>query len=216
MALLDVADASATLERITAAGGRALAIETDVTDPASVDAAATTVAGELGTATVLLNIAGVYPFSPLEAVTFEEWRRVLAINLDGSFLTAKAFAPGMVERGTGRIVNVSSGVVSTNVPWQVPYFASKMGVIGLTRALANDLGTANITVNAIAPGVIHTEHVLQMAEGTPLFEQTELRQALKRGGEVADIVGVVSFLTSDEAAFITGQTIVADGGIMRV
>lgn len=216
VALLDVADASETRERISQSGGRAVAFHCDVTDPKSVADSASAVAEELGTATILLNIAGIYPSVPFADVTYEEWRRVISINLDGSFLTCKAFAPGMVENGSGRIVNISSGVISTNVPWQVPYFASKMGVIGLTRALANDLGESNVTVNAIAPGVIHTQHVIEMAEGTPLFEMTELRQAIKRGGEVEDIVGAVSFLTSDEASFITGQTIVVDGGIMRV
>jgi NAD(P)-dependent dehydrogenase (short-subunit alcohol dehydrogenase family) len=216
VALLDVAEAGETQARIADAGGRALAIQCDVTDPNSVADAHAAASAELGTATILANIAGIYPSAPFAEVTFEEWRRVLSINLDGSFLTCKTFAQGMVDSGGGRIVNVSSGVVSTNVPWQVPYFASKMGVIGLTRALANDLGEANVTVNAIAPGVIHTQHVIEMAEGTPLFEMTEMRQAIKRGGEVEDIVGAVSFLTSDAAAFITAQTIVVDGGIMRV
>src|SRR5439155_3851941 len=97
------------------------------------------------------------------------------------------------------IVNVSSGVVSTNATGQVPYIASKMGVIGLTRSLANDLGEANVTVNAIAPGIIHTQRVIEMAEGTPLFEIVEARQAIKRAGATEDIAAAVAFLTSDAA-----------------
>jgi 3-oxoacyl-[acyl-carrier protein] reductase/(S)-1-phenylethanol dehydrogenase len=217
VALLDIGDASETQRQITDAGGQAITVQCDVSDPQSVEAAAASVKAELGTATILANIAGIYPNAPFENVTFEDWRQVMAINLDGSFLTCKAFAPGMVEAGKGRIVNISSSVIALNVPWQVPYFASKMGVIGLTRALANDLGMAgDITVNAIAPGVIHTPHVIEMAEGTPLFEMTEVRQAIKRGGEIADVVAAVSYLTSPAASFVTGQTLTVDGGIMRV
>jgi NAD(P)-dependent dehydrogenase (short-subunit alcohol dehydrogenase family) len=158
----------------------------------------------------------IYPNAPFEEVTLEDWRKVMAINLDGPFLVSRAIVPVMRAAGRGRIVNVSSSTVGGTTPGFVPYIASKMGVIGLTRALANDLGDANITVNALALGLTRTAQTEQMWEGTPAFDLAVGGQVIKRVEEPADIVGALSFLTSDEASFITGQTIAVDGGVMRL
>lgn len=216
VAVLDRADSADTVARVEALGRRALAVVCDVSDAESVDAAASAVASGLGRATVLVNAAGVYPNAPFGSVSFADWRRVLAVNLDGMFLVCAAFAPGMIAAGSGRIVNVSSAVVGSTATGFVPYLTSKMGVIGFTRALASDLGGHGVTVNALAPGLTRTQHAHDMWKHTDLFDATARQQAIKRTLEPADLAGTMSFLTSDDAALVTGQTIVVDGGNLRV
>jgi NAD(P)-dependent dehydrogenase (short-subunit alcohol dehydrogenase family) len=216
VALLDVGDSEATVALIEAIGGQSLPLRCDVTDEGSVTVAAAAIADGLGDASILANVAGIYPNAPFEQVTFEDWGKVMAINLDGPFLVSRAIVPAMRAAGSGRIVNVSSSTVGGTTPGFVPYIASKMGVIGLTRALANDLGDANITVNALALGLTRTAQTERMWEGTPAFDLAVGGQVIKRVEEPADIVGALSFLTSDEASFITGQTIAVDGAVMRL
>jgi NAD(P)-dependent dehydrogenase (short-subunit alcohol dehydrogenase family) len=213
--VLDLADGEGVVHEIEALGRRAFAARGDVSSPDEVQRFAGQVSNTLGPVDILVNNAGIYPITPLEELDFTEWRRVLSVNLDGTFLAIEAFAPGMRDRGWGRIINVTSGVFWVAMPAFTPYIASKAGVIGLTRGLASDLGPYGVTVNAIAPGLVRTEHTAA-GKQAEWFEPMAGQQAIHRVEEPADLVGAVSFLASDDAAFLTGQTLSVDGGLVRL
>jgi pyridoxal 4-dehydrogenase len=160
---------------------------------------------------VLVNNAGIYPHFPFEQLTYADWRRVLATNLDSVYLCSHAVYPAMRERGYGRIVNVSSATFFIGYPGLSAYVASKGGIIGFTRALATEAGEHGITVNAVTPGLIATEGVLG-GEEAGLFDEIVPQQALGRRGEPEDIAECIAYLASPAASFITGQTINVDGG----
>ena len=173
-----------------------------------------TVAGVLeddGRIDILVNNAGIYPHRPFDELTFAEWRRVLAMNLDSVYLCTNAVYPSMVERGYGRIVNVSSATFFIGYPGLTAYIASKGGIIGFTRALASEAGPYGITVNAVTPGLIATEGVIG-GEEAGLFDEIVPEQAVRRRGEPEDIAECIAYLASPAASFITGQTINVDGG----
>ena len=165
----------------------------------------------LGSIDVLVNNVGIYPHRPFEELTYAEWRRVLAVNLDSVFLCSHAVYPDMRKRGYGRIVNVSSSTFFIGYPGLAAYIASKGGIIGFTRALASEAGPYGITVNAVTPGLIATEGVLE-GEEAGLFDEIVPEQALPRRGEPEDIAECIAYLASPAAGFITGQTINVDGG----
>jgi (S)-1-phenylethanol dehydrogenase len=215
VAILDLALANGIASEIEAVGRRAFAALCDVSSPDQVASAARETEERLGPVDILVNNAGIYPVTSFDDLDFVEWRRVLAINLDGTFLTIKAFAPGMKARGWGRIVNVSSGAFWVPLADFTSYLASKAGVLGLTRGLASDLGPYGITVNAIAPGLVRTEHTLAGPQAD-WFEPIVAQQSIKRAEEPDDLVGTLSFLVSEDAAFITGQTLSVDGGFVRL
>jgi len=225
VALVDIKDMSEAVGRIRAAGGEAEGYLCDITDPDAVARLAEQVETRFGGCDVLMNNAGRYENRSFDELSFEHWRKVMALNLDGMFLMAKAFAPGMRARGWGRIVNMASNSAFLAPAGMAQYVASKSGAIGLARALGAEFGPDGVTVNAIAPGPIVTEQVrhsyVQDMGGDPdMFDDfmTALaqNQSIRRPGMPGDVVGLVSFLASDDAGFITTQTIICDGGWARV
>jgi NAD(P)-dependent dehydrogenase (short-subunit alcohol dehydrogenase family) len=177
------------------------------------------IAAEVGRCDVLVNNAALLGSTPFLELDHAVFRETLRVNLESQFLLAKAFAPGMVERGWGRIVNVASSSLLTSTRGIAAYMASKGGVLGLTSALANDLGPHGITVNAVSPGLTRTPAVeADLAAGViteAVLAAAQSTQAIPRAGTPEDLVGLVLFLTGKEASFVTGQFIVADGGATR-
>jgi 3-oxoacyl-[acyl-carrier protein] reductase/pyridoxal 4-dehydrogenase len=161
---------------------------------------------------VLVNNAAIVPFTAWDDVTFEEWRRIMSVNLDGVYLTCREAHFPMREAGYGRIVNIASNVFLAGTPNLAHYVASKGGVIGFTRALAREIGKHGITVNAVAPGLTETEGVLASPHAEA-FEFVQMLQCLPRRGVAADIAPSVAFLASEEAGWVTGQLLVADAGM---
>jgi pyridoxal 4-dehydrogenase len=202
---------AAAVSRLDREASGTLSQVVDVADEESVGAAVASVLAEAGQIDVLVNNAGIYPHFAFEELTFADWRRVLGTNLDSVFLCSRAVYPGMRERGYGRIVNVSSATFFIGYPGLSAYVASKGGIIGFTRALASEAGPHGITVNAVTPGLIATEGVLDGEEAV-LFDEIVPQQALGRRGEPEDIAECIAYLASPAAGFITGQTVNVDGG----
>lgn len=210
----DLASTEETEAMIRADGGSALGFSLDVSSPDVVQSFATAVLDKLGRCDVLVNNAGIYPVQPFDEIDFAAWRRVLSVNLDGTFLMCKACVPSMKDHGWGRIVNIATTVGSIAIDGFVHYTASKLGVIGLTRGLASELGPHGITVNCVCPGLVETPGT-QTGPQAQWFDAVAQTQAIKRRQLPADVVGVVSFLASDDSAFMTGQTLIVDGGAVR-
>jgi 3-oxoacyl-[acyl-carrier protein] reductase len=213
----DGARAARVVDRWCKTGARAIAVPVDVADEASVAAAFAEVQARFGGVDVLVNNAAV--FSTLsrrdfDRIELDEWRRVMAVNVDGAFLCARAVAAGMKAAGWGRIVNVSSNTVTLGRTGFLHYVTSKAAVIGLTNALARELGAHGITVNAVMPSLTRTEVEFQdVPQG--VYDEMIARQCIKRTGRPADIAAAVLFLASNGADFITGQTVAVDGGAVH-
>jgi NAD(P)-dependent dehydrogenase (short-subunit alcohol dehydrogenase family) len=163
------------------------------------------------TVDVLVNCAAIFPLVPFEELTADGWKAVLDVNLTGTFFVVKAFLPLMKDGGKGRIVNIGSGTFFVGTQGHSAYVSSKGGILGLTRTLARELGQYGITVNQVTPGLTVTPHSVKHMPERVIAMQRELR-ALQRDELPEDVVGSVFFLASDDAAFITGQTINVDGG----
>jgi NAD(P)-dependent dehydrogenase (short-subunit alcohol dehydrogenase family) len=171
-------------------------------------------AEELGGVDIIVNNAGYFPNRPIDELDFITWRKTMATNLDAHFLSVKHFLPTMKKKKWGRFVGISSNMVSLTIPGMSHYITSKMGIIGFMRGLANDVADYGITANAVLPGIINTLAIASIPDEAK--HATWGQQAIKRLGEPEDITGAILFLTSDDAAFITGQSIVVDGGQYRV
>ncbi|MBN9623838.1 MAG: SDR family oxidoreductase [Actinobacteria bacterium] len=213
---VDLVACDETVAAIQNDSGEAHGIECDVADEAAVASLRDEVGERFAGADILVNNAMGYAAGPIEDTSLTDWRRVMAIGLDALFLTSRAFVPGMRERGWGRIVNMTSntiGLTLKDVPI-LPYVTAKGGVVGFTRALATEVGPHGITVNCIAPGLTKTPSTEVALPG--LFEAMAARQAIPRPEVPADLVGTLSFLVSEDASFLTGQTLVVDGGLVRV
>jgi 3-oxoacyl-[acyl-carrier protein] reductase len=206
--------ASRVAEEVVAAGGRALAIDVDVAWPASVAALVERVVEELGPPKILVNNAAIFStlqMRPFTEIPDEEWDQVMAVNVRGVFNCCRAVVPLMAAAGYGKIINISSATVFLGRPLYLHYVTSKAALIGLTRALATEVGPSGIRVNAITPGSVQTE----ISRASITAAQREAMAAatpLRRGEAPADLVGTVVFLASPESDFITGQTINVDGG----
>ena len=198
--------------QVRASGGEALVVEADVSSSTSVEAMTERVAAELGGIDILVNNAAIYPRRAWTEVTEEEWDSVLATNVKGYYLCARAAFDSIRERGRGRIVNLSSITFHLGFPMLLDYVTSTGGVIGFTRALAREAGPEGVTVNAIAPGAFPTaaEAIHPNPEEYDRFVLDQ--QSVKRRGTPNDIGNLVVFLASDAASFISGQTIAIDGG----
>ena len=213
VAVADVDNAAATGALVEAEGRNFLSSIVDVASPAETLKFAQLVEEELGPVSALVNNAGIYPWKSFEETDYTLWRKVTGVNLDGTFLLCKAFVPGMVARGAGRIVNVASTTFWLNVPQMTAYIASKGGIIGFTRALASEVGAHGVTANVIAPGLTNTKTMHGVSEA--IYDYLPKQQAIPRVIEPSDLAGVVSFLCSPDSGFVTGQTIAADGGQVR-
>ena len=213
VALADINEAGvqATAAEI---GGDSFGVGADIAESESVTALHRAVIDKTGQLDVLVNAAAIVPFVAWDDLTFEEWRRVLRVNLDGLYLMCRASSDLMRPRKYGRIVNISSNSIFAGTPNMAHYVASKGGVLTFSRALATELGGDKITVNTVCPGLTNTEGVQQLPH-KDAFEFVDMLQAIKGTGTPADIVPAVAFLASEEAHWITGQSLVVDAGMVR-
>jgi NAD(P)-dependent dehydrogenase (short-subunit alcohol dehydrogenase family) len=210
----DVADPKATVQEVEARGAQALGVECDVSREEDTLRLATETLARFGRVDILVNNAALYgPLKrrPFMEIPVAEWDRVMAVNLRGLFLCSRAVFPAMKAQGAGAIINIASGTFFKGVPHYIHYTTSKGGVVGFTRSLARELGEFGIRVNAIAPGfTLSGENEKNMPDDG---KAANVRMRMLKRAEVPeDLVGTVIFLASDDSRFITGQTIVVDGG----
>lgn len=212
---LDGAHARAVAKEIEEAGGRAVDVTVDVADPSSVDAMAVAVRERLGAPVVLVNNAAIFStltMGDFADIDFTTWERVLRVNVTGAWLCCKALVPMMAEAGYGKVINISSATIWTGRPGYLHYVTSKAALVGMTRALASEVGPQGVRVNAITPGSTETE--VERATITAADRQVMARAtALRRVQVPADLVGALLFLASTDSDFITGQTVNIDGGL---
>ena len=218
VAVLDLkeGDCGATVDAITSAGGRALAVGADVSQADQVEAAVAKVAAGLGPPVVLVNNAGVIRDNLLFKMTEDDWDTVLGVHLRGAFLMSRACQKHMVDQGFGRIINLSSSSALGN-RGQVNYSTAKAGLQGMTKTLAIELGPFNVNVNCVAPGFIATAMTQQTAErmGVPFeqfMEAVSEQVPLKRVGQPEDVAGTITYLCSEDASYVSGQVIYVRGG----
>ncbi len=216
VAELDAKAGDAVAKDLIDHGFKALAIATDVADQASTEAMARQTAEEFGKIDILVNNAAVFASVPMSRVPFDqidpaEWDKLMAVNLRGTWFACRAVVPYMRMQGYGKIINISSGTYLEGSPSRIHYVTSKAGIIGFTRTLARELGKDNICVNAIVPGSTLSEE--NPDEGILKMRSAVVgARALQRLQRPEDLVGPVAFLASPDADFITGQSLVVDGG----
>jgi 3-oxoacyl-[acyl-carrier protein] reductase len=191
------------------------AFDADVSDPTAIEAVAARAQAAFGGADILVNNAAVYPIGPWHEADAAQWDEVYATNVRGYFLLAKAVRPQMLARGGGTIVNVASVTFYWGEALLASYVASKGAVIGFTRALAREAGPEGIRVNAVAPGAFPTAATAIHADQEQLWRDVLAAQSLKRRGEVEDVARAIAFFAGEDSRFVTGQTLLVDGGWMR-
>ena len=211
--IADVNEESANTVKneIEAGGGRALVIRTDVSNEISVRAMDKKSLEEFGTVDILVNNAGIFPTSSVEEMSEEDWDRVIGTNLVGAFLCSRAVVPKFLEQGSGRIISLTSGRAFQGAKHGAHYAASKAGIIGFSKSLALELAPHGITVNVICPGITDTAQPRGHQTEEEMYAQGQ-RIPLGRIGQPEDLVGPAIFLASGAAAFVTGQTILVNGG----
>lgn len=209
----DIVMPADTVAEITSHGGEAIGVVADVSDQKSLDGMierATTAFGKLN---ILVNNAGMFgslKMKPYSEIAIDEWDKVMAVNVRGVWQAIMAAAPAMTEGG--KIINISSGTAFKGSPYLLHYVASKGAVIALTRAIARELGPKNICVNAIAPGLVMSANVQAHPDWQNAAASIVSSRALKRDSKPDDLIGALLFLASDDSNFVTGQTLVVDGG----
>jgi 2-hydroxycyclohexanecarboxyl-CoA dehydrogenase len=213
---LDAGSAEEVAREIAALGLEGVPVGgVDVSDRSQVDAAVARIRADIGPPLVLVNNAGITGFKAFEDIDDERWDRMMQVNLNGPYHCIQAVLPDMDEAGWGRIVNISSSSAQSGQPYMVHYVTSKAGLIGMTKALALELGPRGITVNTIPPGFIDTP-MLRGSEERGLLggtvEETAERTPVRRAGAPEDIAHACSFLVSDGASYVTGQVIGVNGG----
>jgi NAD(P)-dependent dehydrogenase (short-subunit alcohol dehydrogenase family) len=209
---IDLQGAQATASDIEKAGGKAVASRVDVSKAQDIDTATEEAIAQLGGIDILVNNAGMSQISTVAKLSEEDWDRIHEVNLKGAFLCCKAISGHMKERGYGKIVNITSILAQGGSAFYAHYSSTKAGLVGLTKGLAMELGPHGINVNAVGPGVIDTPMLEQ--DTTPeLRERVQKSIPLRRIGEPHDMANAVLFLASDEAAYITGQSLFVCGGL---
>jgi len=204
-------NARGTVDAIASAGGRAELVSVDVTDAAAIDGAVSGLLARHGRIDILVNNAGITRDGLMLRMKRDDWDAVITTNLTAAFVSAQAVLKPMVKQRHGRIVNITSVVGQSGNAGQANYAASKAGLIGFTKALALEVASRNITVNAVAPGLIDTEMTRAIAAGA--HEEWASRIPLKRLGTPDDVAAAVQFLVSDEASYITGHVLAVNGGM---
>lgn len=212
----DTLDGRGVIEAIEEKGGEALALRTDVSDETSTQEMSRKTIECFGRVDILINNAAIFASivrKPFYEISGQEWDDVIRVNLKGLFLCCKAVYPHMKKQGKGKIINISSGTWFKGSPFFLHYATSKAGVVGFTRALARELGNDGISVNSVAPGLTLSDALQEkLQDSGEIIRATVNTRCFKRGEKPEDLIGTILFLASDESDFITGQTIVVDGG----
>jgi NAD(P)-dependent dehydrogenase (short-subunit alcohol dehydrogenase family) len=204
-----------TLAELVEAGGEATAVAADVSDQASLEAMVAHTVSEFGRLDILVNNAGMFSSLKMQGfadIGIEEWDRVMAVNVRGVWQAIVAAVPALRKSGGGKIINISSGTAFKGSPYLLHYVTSKGAVIALTRAIARELGDSNICVNAIAPGLVMSSNVQSHPDWLGAAAAIVSTRAIKRESMPDDLIGALLFLASSDSNFVTGQTLVVDGG----
>lgn len=214
--IADIADATETLSMIRSTGATAMSLHVDVTKPDDVQMMVDKTLETFGRIDILVHNVGHYEEEPFELISFEQWKYMMDVNLNGLFLAVKSVLPAMKEAGFGRIIALSSDTVWLGTPYLVHYVTTKMGVIGFIRSLASEVGKYGITANAITVGLTAIQ---RMENGnrvsSSILEHILPTQTVQRSDEPEDIANVVAFLALPASGIINGQTINVDGGVAR-
>ena len=218
--VVDRLPAEHTRELVIKAGRSCHFLQCELSDPVSIGQVVNTIGDDFGGCDILINNAGIGSQRSFDAIDYAAVRQLLAVNVEAPFILTQGLISGMSRRGWGRIVNITTGALNLSLGGFVDYLMSKGALLGFTRALASEVGALGITVNAIAPGLVRTPMTLGGRDGhAPLpefvFEMVTGMQSIKRSQLPTDLVGTMSFLTSDDAAFMTGQVLYCDGGVVR-